>query len=182
MLSGLLKEKKYKEAEKYISDLTGDLAALSPRIVTGDDMLDSLISSKLGELDRQGIVLTIDGGIDGGLNWPPIDICAVFANAIDNASRACMETEDGSEKYIRISFRKTKLQRVIKISNSTAAKVDCDRLMSGGSRYTTKNDKNDHGYGLMNIRKTVEKYSGLMKLSSTDNEFIITIVLSGEQT
>lgn len=179
MLSGLIKEKKYDEAEKYISDLTGELAALSPRIVTGDDMLDSLISSKLGELDRQGIVLTVDGIIEGGLNWKPIDICAVFANALDNAGRACMEIGDSSEKYIRISFRKTEMQRVIKISNSTAVKVDCDRLMNGEDRYTTKNDKSRHGYGLNNIRKTVEKYGGILQFSSTDNEFSITIATGG---
>ena len=178
LLAGLLKEKNYEEAERYLEDLSGELAELSPRIVTGDDMLDSLISSKLPELDRQGIALTVNGVIDGGLSWKPIDICAVFANAIDNAIRACEILPEGVERYIRISFRKTELQRVITITNRTAEKVDCAKLLSGEGRYTTKQEKSLHGFGLRNIRRTVEKYGGIMQLSSDEDEFRMTIVLT----
>ena len=178
LLAGLMQEKKYEEAEQYIRDLNGELAALSPRIVTGDDMLDSLISSKLGELERQGIVLTVNGVIDGGLNWKPIDICAVFANALDNAMRACQSVPEDSQRYIRISFRKTELQRVITIANSVAKPVDCAKLLSGEGRYTTKTDNNRHGFGMHNIRRTVEKYGGILKASCEDNEFRLTIVLT----
>ncbi len=178
LLAGLLKEKTYEEAERYLEDLSGELAELSPRIVTGDDMLDSLISSKLPELDRQGIILSVNGVIDGGLSWKPIDICAVFANAIDNAIRACEFLPEGVERYIRISFRKTELQRVITITNRTAEKVDCAKLLSGEGRYTTKQEKSLHGFGLRNIRRTVEKYGGIMQLSSDEDEFRMTIVLT----
>ena len=178
LLAGLMQEKKYEEAEQYIRDLNGELAALSPTIITGDDMLDSLISSKLGELERRGITLTINGVIDGGLSWKPIDICAVFANALDNAIRACQAMPEEDSKYIRISFRKTELQRVITIVNSSAEAVDCARLFSGEGRFTTKSDKSRHGYGLYNIRRTVEKYGGMLKVSSEEKEFRLTIVLT----
>ena len=178
LLAGLMQEKKYEEAEQYISDLNGELEALSPRIVTGDDMLDSLISSKLGEVERQRIELTVNGVIDGGLNWKPIDICAVFANALDNAMRACASMPEDSQKYIRITFRKTELQRVITIANSTTEQPDCAKLLSGGGRYTTKSDKSRHGFGLHNIRRTVEKYGGMLKVSCEENEFRLTIVLT----
>ena len=178
LLAGLMQEKKYEEAEQYIRDLNGELAALSPQIVTGDDMLDSLISSKLGELERLGIVLTVNGVIDGGLNWKPIDICAVFANALDNAMRACQSVPEDSQRYIRISFRKTELQRVITIANSTTEKTDAARLLSGEGRYTTKSDKSRHGFGLHNIRRTVEKHGGMLKVSCDDKEFRLTIVLT----
>ncbi|MBP1534614.1 MAG: ATP-binding protein [Ruminococcus sp.] len=178
LLASLMKEHDYEAAEQYIADLAGGLAELSPRIVTGDDMLDSLISSKLADFDRQGIELTVKGVIEGGLDWKPIDICAVFANAIDNAAAACKEVPEGMDKYIRLSFRKTELQRVMTITNSTAGKVDCAKLMSGEGRYTTKKDKSQHGFGLRNIRRTVERYGGVMQISSEENEFRMTIVLT----
>ena len=178
LLAGLLSEKNYEEAQRHIADLTGGLAALSPRIVTGDEMLDSLISSKLAELDRQGIELTVNGVIEGGLGWKPIDICAVFANALDNAMEACRSMQEESNRYIRISFRKTELQRVISIYNSMNEETDCSRLLSADGRYTTKEDKGRHGYGLRNIRRTVEKYGGIVKLDCRDKEFRLTIVLT----
>ena len=178
LLAELMRKKEYEKAESYIADLTGGLAELSPRIVTGDDMLDSLISSKLAELEKKNIALTVDGVIEGGLNWKPIDICAVFANAIDNAAQACEQMPEEKERYIRITFRKTQLQRVISIINSTAETVEDTELLSGKRRYTTKKDKSNHGFGLGNIRRTAEKYGGIVKISAEENEFRLTIVLT----
>ncbi len=178
LLAELLRKKEYEKAESYIADLTGGLAELSPRIVTGDDMLDSLISSKLAELEKKNIALTVDGVIEGGLDWKPIDICAVFANAIDNAAQACEQMPEEKERYIRITFRKTQLQRVISIINSTAETVEDAELLSGKRRYTTKKDKSNHGFGLGNIRRTAEKYGGIVKISAEENEFRLTIVLT----
>ncbi len=176
MLSALMKEKRYKEAEDSLNDMLGKVSELSPRIVTGDDMLDSLISSKLHDLEHRHIGVEVRGVLEGGLDWKPIDICSVFANAIDNAAEACMKLPPESRKYININFRKTEMQRVITIKNPTAEDVDTASLNSG--RYhTSKPDKERHGFGVRNIRKTVEKYGGMLSFSCENGEFCLTIVL-----
>ena len=78
MLSVMMREKQYDEAERSLNDMLGMVSKLSPRIVTGDDMLDSLISSKLHDLEQNGIELTVKGVLEGGLDWKPIDICSVL--------------------------------------------------------------------------------------------------------
>ena len=92
--------------------------------------------------------------------------------------RACVSMPEDAQKYIRITFRKTELQRVITIANSTTESPDCAKLLSGEGRYTTKGDKSRHGFGLHNIRRTVEKYGGMLKVSCEDNEFRLIIVLT----
>lgn len=178
LLAQIVHKGDLQKAEEYLTDLRGGLAALSPRVVTGDDMLDSLISVKLGDLEKAGIKVDINGVIDGGLDWKPQDICAVFANAVDNAAEACKKLNEDADKHISLSFRKTKMQRIIKISNSAAQKVDCEKLMSDTAHYTSKEDKTLHGFGMRNIHRTIEKYGGIMELSSTDSEFTMTIVLT----
>jgi pentatricopeptide repeat protein len=42
VISALMKEKRYDEAEEYLNDMLTEVRALSPRVVTGDDMLDTL--------------------------------------------------------------------------------------------------------------------------------------------
>lgn len=175
-LSVLMKKKRYAEAEEYINTLRGRIAALSTRIVTGDDMLDSLISSKLREIGKNHIRIRINGVIDGGLGWKPIDTCAVFANAIDNAVEACRRVADITARQIDISFKKTDYQRIITISNSVAQKTDCTPL-NNNVQYTSKDDRGNHGFGLRNMRRALENYGAVMQLSCTDTQFTTTIIM-----
>ena len=40
---------------------------------------------------------------------------------------------------------------------------------------TTKEDKLNHGIGLENVRRTVKKYDGDMRISQENERFIVTI-------
>ena len=176
VISSLMRKGSYSEAEEYVNELHGRLSSFSPKIVTGDDMLDALISSKLTDIENNGIRFTVNGVIDGGLGWKPIDICAVFANMIDNAVEACVKVV-GAERNIDLTFRKTEHQRIITMKNSTAVKVDCSRL-GDGSHYTSKADSSSHGFGVKNIRDTLDKVGAMMQLSCSETEFMTTIILT----
>ena len=176
LLSALMREKRFDEAESSLNDMLGKVSDLSPRIVTGDDMLDSLISSKLHDLEQNGIDVTVKGVLEGGLDWKPIDICSVFANAIDNAAESCMKLKEEDERYINISFRKTEMQRVITIKNPSVENVDTE-VLNSGRYHTSKSDSEHHGFGVRNIRRTVEKYGGMLSYSCENREVTLTIVL-----
>ena len=176
IISELMNKGKYAEAEAYINELCGKITSLSPRIVTGDEMLDSIITSKLSEIDGNGVKLTISGVIDGGLEWKAIDICAVFANLLDNALEACKKIPEIDKRYINIQFRQTDLQRIINISNSIENEVNCVEL-NEVEKYTSKEDKNNHGYGLKNIRAALDKYGAVMQISSDSIEYMTSIMI-----
>ena len=171
----LMEQGRIEEARQYINDMRTEVNALSPRVVTGDEMVDSLVSSKLAKMEELGIKFTLDGVIDGGLGWKPMDICTVFANMLDNAIEAASQTE---QPFIELTFRKTDHHRLIKASNSCAADVDCAPLLSEDTHITSKADKALHGYGIGNIRRTVEKYGGMMRLSCAERVFTVEIILS----
>ena len=53
-----------------------------------------------------------------------------------------------------------------------------DNKESGqGFLRTTKEDKNHHGIGLSSVRRIVEKYNGIMKVSTQGERFKIKIIL-----
>ena len=176
ILASMMQEKRYSEAEQYIADMQGKISALSPKVITGDQMLNSLISSKLSEMEKSGIRFSIRGVMEGGLNWKPIDTCAVFANAIDNAIEACQHVQDINRRFIRLSFRKTECQHIITLSNSTVNNLD-SKLLNGSTRFTSKTEKNSHGYGLSNMRKALDKYGAIMELSCANGVFSTTIII-----
>ncbi len=178
-ISMLIKEDKTQEASDYIEGLLQDISLLSPKVVTGDEMLNCVFSAKLDWMQQENITFEIDGVLDRGLDWKPIDICKVFANAIDNAIEACMKIADRNERKISVSLKRTKQYYSIEMKNTIADKRLCAPLLknSGYIQYTTKDNKKFHGLGLSSMYRTVEKYGGMMKVDCQDDEFILNIVV-----
>ena len=169
----MLEEGHTEEAKEHISDMLGKVSSLSPKYVTGDEMLDIIISMKADRMDELNIKFTLDGVTDGGLNIKPMDMCSIFANALDNAIEAASSCED---PYVSFSIKRTDKFFIIKITNSASGKIDIEKLMST-SGYTSKSDKEHHGFGLMNVRRAVEECNGILKAESLDSSFTLSVMM-----
>ena len=174
LASMMLDEDRVDDADAHIKDLLGNIKALSPEFVTGDEMLDLIVSMKADRMNELGIRFTCDGVIDGGLAMKPTDMCSVFANALDNAIEASQKSED---PFVALDIKRTSKFFVIKISNSVQSKVDVNKLLAT-TGYTSKKDSEHHGFGFRNIETTVEKYNGILKASSDDNVFELSVMMS----
>lgn len=169
----MLDEGHTEEAKEHIRDMLGKVSSLSPKYVTGDEMLDIIISMKADRMDELDIKFTLDGVTDGGLNIKPMDMCSIFANALDNAIEAASSCED---PYVSFSIKRTDKFFIIKITNSASGKIDIEKLMST-SGYTSKSDKEHHGFGLMNVRRAVEECNGILKAESLDSSFTLSVMM-----
>ena len=169
----MLEEGHTEEAKEHIRDMLGKVSSLSPKYVTGDEMLDIIISMKADRMDELDIKFTLDGVTDGGLNIKPMDMCSIFANALDNAIEAASSCED---PYVSFSIKRTDKFFIIKITNSASGKIDIEKLMST-SGYTSKSDKEHHGFGLMNVRRAVEECNGILKAESLDSSFTLSVMM-----
>ena len=169
----MLDEGHTEEAKEHISDMLGKVSSLSPKYVTSDEMLDIIISMKADRMDELDIKFTLDGVTDGGLNIKPMDMCSIFANALDNAIEAASSCED---PYVSFSIKRTDKFFIIKITNSASGKIDIEKLMST-SGYTSKSDKEHHGFGLMNVRRAVEECNGILKAESLDSSFTLSVMM-----
>lgn len=177
-LNMLLEQGKANEAEDYLKSLLGEVQALSPQIVTGDAILDCIFSSKWEQMKKQAITFQVDGVLDHGLSWNATDICTVFANALDNAIEACAQMPEGQERRITVTTKKTNLYYCIEISNTVVADVNCDLLLKPGASYTSKKNRNLHGFGLQNMKRAVERCGGILKLTSANHMFKVSIIVS----
>jgi sensor histidine kinase regulating citrate/malate metabolism len=172
----LLEEGHTQDAKDHIRDMLGSISSLSPQYVTGDDMLDIIISMKADKMKEKNIRFTLDGVVDGGLNLKPMDKCSIFANVLDNAIEAASACED---PFISFNIKKADRFFVIKVINSASSKIDTEKLLSS-TGYTSKRDKDHHGFGLMNVRRAVEDNNGMLKAESDANTFMLTIMLPRE--
>ncbi len=169
----MLDEGHVEEAREHLKDMLGKVSSLSPKYVTGDEMLDIIISMKADKMDELNIRFTLDGVADGGLQIKPMDMCSIFANALDNAIEAASKCE---APFISFAIKRTDKFFVIKITNSAEKKIDIGKLLTT-SGYTSKSDKEHHGFGLMNVRRSVEDYNGILKAESDEKSFTLSILM-----
>ena len=177
LMDMLMNEGKTAEAKEHLEAMLGEVKALSPKNITGDEMLDCIVSMKTEKMQELGIKYYADGVIDGGLNMKPTDICSVFANAFDNAIEACARLPKSAPKRIDFNIKRTDKFYNMRLSNSSINEADADTLFDNDSHYTSKDDENIHGFGTKNMKHALEKYGGMLKAKTERGRFVLTIVI-----
>lgn len=161
---------------QYLKDMVEITDSLSFKYVTGDILLDSILNSKAQIMEQQNIRFELDGVLAGGLSWKPMDICAVFANAVDNAVEACQKVNP-ENRHISMNIKSTPQFWLISIENSVAEAVDTKKLFQKNGGYTSKADSSRHGIGTYSMKQTVESYGAIMKAECTDQIFTLEIMI-----
>ncbi len=104
-------------------------------------------------------------------NIPSFDMTVILGNLLDNAIRAAGSAEEN--KYIEIKAWYSKGRLFIKIENTYSGKI----VTENNKFFTTKLDKENHGIGLENVRKALNKYDGNMNIEYKNNIFSVLILM-----
>ena len=135
---------------------------------TGNVAFDAIISTKRTFAESKGIEFVTNIQIPEKLNIEAIDLCVIFGNALDNAIEACEKFTD-VRRYISLSAVYDEQQLICKIVNSAIKPND--------TLNTTKPDKNNHGFGIENIKQALSKYNHVMKIDQSNGEFVLSFVI-----
>ena len=77
------------------------------------------------------------------------------------------------KRQINISIRYDKKCLMIVVVNTYDGKL----IYKNGNIESSNVDKERHGVGLLSIRKSVEKYDGMMEIENTNELFKVVIIL-----
>ena len=99
----------------------------------------------------------------------PEDVCVIFGNALDNAIEACGKVKT-ADKHIDVVMIQQEDEVFCKITNTTVAPIQ-------STLKTTKADKENHGFGLLNIKRALEKYDSEPIIETTDHQFTLLFTL-----
>ena len=168
-IQGLLDSQEYDEAREYIHGITLRKTILSKEFASGNSIADALLSDKAECTEEIGAELQFKGVIFEDI--PSVDLCTILSNALDNAIEACEKISSDEPKIISVKCSYIKHIQFILISNPVAEDV---KIINNAVE-TSKADKNVHGIGLYNIRRTVAKYEGEFEISCKDKMFVMDI-------
>ena len=165
-LKGFFINNQNNDGVTYIEKINNELEK-SEIIDTGNTAFDAIISAKKVLAESKNIEFALKIQIPEKLQVDAVDLCVIFGNALDNAIEACEKIE--TRRTINVSAIYDDCQLICKITNTA--------LSSTSDLQTTKSDKENHGFGLDNIKQALSKYNHVVKIEHADNEFVLSFII-----
>ncbi len=120
---------------------------------------------------KENILLTIAANVPDSLEIEPVELSALFANAIENAYLACLELPSDTERFIKVESQYNGRRLAIGITNTCKAFVSFDHDMPVSS-------KEGGGIGTRSMVYTVKRFHGAYTFSAEDGLFSTRFVLN----
>lgn len=160
MISSVLGKRNILSADE-LEKLEGQISIYDAIVKTGNDALDLILTEKSLYCEKNKIKLTImaEGGDLSFMS--DADIYSLFGNILDNAVEAVMKVEP-ERRAVTLSIKTVGNMIVVHEQNYFAGKIKFVK----GTPATSKNDTSQHGYGILSIRRIVEKYDGGLDISA----------------
>jgi len=155
--------------EMYIKELSGTIDSIGTPLLSGNSLIDYIISSKINE--ASGIKVVVVGTVSD-ICMKDIDLSILIGNILDNAIEA-LESVESEEKLIEFSCSEYQGYQNIVVKNSISESV----LEKNGLLETTKDSKEHHGFGVRSIRKIAEKYDGVVRFYEEENKFCVHVAI-----
>ena len=161
----------FSNMNRYVESLNDMVEQSRPFSETGNVTVDSLLNIKLKAANhRLGLEPVLELAIPSSLPIENHDLCIILGNLLDNAIEALEQCRNG---YLGISMKAEAGVLFLQIVNSYTGPL----RKQGECILTSKADSQEHGIGLNNVKKIVEKYHGEMHFETEDDLFHAEILL-----
>lgn len=140
---------------------------------TGNDLLDVILTEKSLFCGKHGINLTCiaDGRKLSFLG--KTDLLCLLGNIIDNSIESVQGLEDASKRIISLTIKANGQFLSIQEENYYAGELE----FFDGLPLTTKQDKQNHGFGLKSISYLTKKYGGELSIKTKQGIFFLNILI-----
>ena len=161
-----------KVSPEYLDELEQSISIYNSAVHSGNETLDMLLTDKRLHCATHGIQFTCITEGEKMAFMEVMDIFSLFGNILDNAIEH-QSTLEPEKRFIHLIVRSTNQFLLIHVENH----LEGELVIRNGIPVTTKEDKRYHGYGMLSIRRIVDKYSGSFSISTEDQLFQIDIIL-----
>lgn len=155
-----------------LDEVEQSVAIYDSTISTGNEAVDTILTEHSLACQSEHIQLTcaIDGSNLDFIN--PVDLYILFGNLIDNAIEAVRTLDDADQRIVSLSAQTRTNMVVIQVENYYAGTIE----MEDGLPKTSKDDADNHGFGMRSVRFIVEKYGGSLSIGTEGQIFSVCVL------
>ena len=134
-------------------------------------VVNSMLCLWVEKVKKAGIHMEINTDIPEQLMIEPLELAALFANAIENAYEACLRLPSEAPKYIKIQTNYKSGRLAISMINSCLSEIPFEKDMPVSM-------KKGGGIGTRSIAYTVERFAGTKYFEAKEGVFTARFVLN----
>ena len=156
------------EAEKVLSDLEGTIQNYESVIITENTVLNVILSEKWMYCTKHNIKFSCTVNPQALKNVETTKLYSLIGNILDNSIEAVTKIKDINKRIISMNIKYEYGVSVIAAKNYFEGEI----IIQNGVPISSKDDKENHGYGTKSIKQIVEGLGGQCVFTHEDNQFI----------
>lgn len=163
------------EIQKYIDEMNSFLKNPNEIVASGNLEIDSVLNFMLQKAEKELKTVDIKVMLPEKVRHS-FDINVMLGNLLENAIEAAGKTEN---KYLSVHIKLKRGILKVKIENSFESSCILRKEQNRKDTIlkTTKPFTKQHGIGLKNVKKIVEKYNGTMAVTAQKGIFCVNLLL-----
>lgn len=138
-----------------------------------DPTINAVLNTKMSLMEQNHITFDKEIHITEPLNVANSDLCALLANALDNAIEACQKIPSTEQRVIHFEAKAQKGLFVVQMTNPVKEFIKTEQNIFR----TTKKNQMEHGYGLRSIQEIVMRYGGSLEVNAKNNLFSLFLYI-----
>ena len=169
-LEELVKREDKEKALRYLQDMVQDIGTKQVWLQTGNPVIDGFVNYKFAQAEEQKIHCYAEAKIPGDLPLDEYAYAGILGNLLDNAIEAAVNTKE-PEICLRLIYDKNVLH--MQMSNTYQGEIK----KQGGMLISGKKDKENHGYGMSSVKRSVERCHGQFNIEYTGGRFMVFLMM-----
>ncbi len=141
------------QMRESLSLICGEIELKRSKIYTRNQIIDGICKNKFDLAERSSILVETKISVPTKMGMEAGELGILLGNILDNAIEANREAEN---KYIYFAMKVQGCNLLISMENGKNPNV------SESQKKQTKRGRKEHGYGMVSVRKIVEKYEGIL--------------------
>lgn len=162
----------YGKLDRYLAEMLGEISGIGERQYdVGNDIVNTMINYYFLPI-RETCKVKVKGYMREELAVSQRDLCIIVSNLVKNAVEAAEKVQD---YHGEIVFEVQQGEKTLNVHVENT--IDGEIKFKNGFPVTTKEDKRNHGFGVLNIRAVVEKYRGSYYCKAEGGRYVADIFL-----
>ncbi len=170
LIDACLADNNKEAAQKYIAQVESAIEDTVVEKYCGNYTVNLILSSYIAKAQNEAIQVETHIDLPEKNHISDMDLCVIFANAIENATNACKKIPLIEDRTLSIICKTRNDKLLIQIANSYAGEI---RFVDEMPVSTIEN----HGLGTKSIAVVTQKYGGIYSFDARDNVFNTCIIL-----
>lgn len=157
---------------RYLDEMSDSMDNIEKVASTGNSVFDGILNYYAQKINQEmnNVNFSVILKIPTDLEISSFDMNVILGNLLDNAMEN-VSGEAGQELQIEAVLEYIEGLLRIEVVNTFAGNVNKD-----GERFISHKGQG-HGFGLSNVKKITEKYSGYMMIENESNRFKVVVLL-----